>query len=278
MKTHSALDHDGLDGILPIVKTTSSSASKFLIWIVLFVILIVAVLTAFWIKQKKPVADDQLITKTELAGLNTQKNSTDIKPEAETSIEAAYPSIQEIKEIKEASLDTDIARPIELTPPVAVIADIAKINDIANTSMPVVEKEATVFPDKQADLDAKKVKINFSNRVTTNITETFLFKHATSSMDLISADDTQRLIEYVKRCDSSVMIVGHTCNLGVSEYNQYLGLVRAKAMQQFLIKQNINPDILKVSSDGMNKPIADNSSISGRRKNRRVELLCIKDS
>jgi len=277
MKTHSALDHDGLDGILPIVKTTSSG-SKFLIWIVLFVILIVAVLTVFWTKQKIPVADDQLIIKTELAGLNTQKNSTDIKPEAETSIEAAYPSIQEIKEIKESSLETVTVKPVELTPPVVVIADVEKNNDIANTSMPVVERTVTEFPDKQADLDTNKVNINSSNRVTTNITETFLFKHAISSMDLISADDTQRLIHYVKRCNSSVMIVGHTCNLGVSEYNQYLGLVRAKAMQQFLIKQNINPDILKVSSDGMNKPIADNSSISGRRKNRRVELLCIKGS
>jgi len=277
MKTDSALDHDGLDGILPIVKTTSS-VSKFLIWVVFFVILVVAVLTVFWTEQNKAVVEDQLITKTELLGLNTQKNSTNNKPEAETSIEAAYPSIQETKESKESSLEKDIAKPVEFSPPVAVIADVAKINEIANTSMPVVEKEAAVFPDKQANLDTNKVNINSSNRVTTNITETFLFKHATSSMDLISADDTQRLIEYVKRCDSSVMIVGHTCNLGVSEYNQYLGLVRAKAMQQFLIKQNINPDILKVSSDGMNKPIADNSSISGRRKNRRVELLCIKGS
>lgn len=272
MKTQSVLDHDGLDGILPIVKSTSS-ASKLLIWIVLFVILIVTLLTVFWSQQKKSTANDQLIITTELAELNTQKNSTDIKPEEETSLEAAYPSIQETKAIKDSSLETDITKPVELSPPVAVIADVEKINAIASTSMSVVDEKTTAFPDKHVDLDTNKVTINSGNKV-----ETFLFEHATSNMGLISANDTQRLIHYVKGCKSSVMIVGHTCNLGVSEYNQYLGLVRAKAMQKFLIKQNITPDILKVSSEGMNNPVADNSSISGRRKNRRVELLCLNDS
>lgn len=82
------------------------------------------------------------------------------------------------------------------------------------------------------------------------------------------------MTQFIEQCDNKVVIVGHTCNLGPEEFNYQLGLDRATAMQKILIEQGINPDILIIRSEGMNQPVASNSTKAGRILNRRVELLC----
>lgn len=69
-----------------------------------------------------------------------------------------------------------------------------------------------------------------------------------------------------------VIITGHTDNVGDADYNMKLSLKRAEAVRDYLISLGADSKKMQVSGEGMNKPIADNSTKEGRAKNRRVEV------
>ncbi len=70
------------------------------------------------------------------------------------------------------------------------------------------------------------------------------------------------------------VIAGHTDSVGTEDYNYELGQRRAEKVAGYLVsKEGIDPAQVRVVSYGASKPVADNSSSRGRRKNRRVEIL-----
>jgi outer membrane protein OmpA-like peptidoglycan-associated protein len=74
--------------------------------------------------------------------------------------------------------------------------------------------------------------------------------------------------------DLSVLIIGHTDNIGSTEYNLNLSLLRANAIKQSLIQDyKIKPERLKTKGLGETKPLMDNKTEEGRRLNRRVEIV-----
>jgi outer membrane protein OmpA-like peptidoglycan-associated protein len=70
-----------------------------------------------------------------------------------------------------------------------------------------------------------------------------------------------------------LQVEGYTDNVGTPEYNQKLSEERANAVRDFLVSQNVSRDNITASGYGENKPVADNTSSSGRAQNRRVELV-----
>jgi len=73
--------------------------------------------------------------------------------------------------------------------------------------------------------------------------------------------------------ESSVVIEGHTDNIGSAERNQLLSEQRAGAVLQFLVSCGVNKSQLASVGYGFSKPLADNSTEKGRAKNRRVEII-----
>jgi len=70
------------------------------------------------------------------------------------------------------------------------------------------------------------------------------------------------------------VVAGHTDSTGTEEYNYDLGQRRAQGVAGYLVgKEGVDPTQVRVVSYGASKPIADNSTSSGRRMNRRVEIL-----
>jgi len=70
------------------------------------------------------------------------------------------------------------------------------------------------------------------------------------------------------------VVAGHTDSVGSERYNYGLGQGRASRVAGYLMsKQGVDPTQLRVVSFGPSKPIADNSTVHGRRSNRRVEIL-----
>jgi hypothetical protein len=76
----------------------------------------------------------------------------------------------------------------------------------------------------------------------------------------------------VNNPDIAVNLAGHTDSIGSDEYNYGLGLRRAIAVKEVLIRNGVNPYRLQETSLGESQPIADNSSNAGRARNRRVEI------
>jgi len=70
------------------------------------------------------------------------------------------------------------------------------------------------------------------------------------------------------------VVAGHTDSVGTEEYNYDLGQRRAQGVAGYLVgKESLDPTQVRVVSYGASKPIADNNTSSGRRTNRRVEIL-----
>ncbi len=78
------------------------------------------------------------------------------------------------------------------------------------------------------------------------------------------------LVRYGK---TQLTIVGHTDNVGTSQYNQALSERRAKAVNDYLINKGVLIQRLAYVGRGASQPRASNATEEGRRLNRRVEIL-----
>jgi OOP family OmpA-OmpF porin len=71
----------------------------------------------------------------------------------------------------------------------------------------------------------------------------------------------------------TVIITGHTDNVGSDEYNRGLSQERAQAVKDWLVKNNISASRMKVIGKGETQPAATNDTKEGRAENRRIEFL-----
>ena len=71
---------------------------------------------------------------------------------------------------------------------------------------------------------------------------------------------------------TTVTIIGHTDNTGSDAVNNPLSVQRANAARDYLISQGVAPNRIATDGRGSREPVADNASMQGRDKNRRVEI------
>lgn len=76
--------------------------------------------------------------------------------------------------------------------------------------------------------------------------------------------------------DVKVEVAGHTDSIGTDDYNMGLSLRRANAVRDYLIGKGIAAENLTAKGYGESQPVADNRTAEGRFKNRRVELVPLK--
>ncbi|MGE0826404.1 MAG: OmpA family protein [Candidatus Binatia bacterium] len=73
---------------------------------------------------------------------------------------------------------------------------------------------------------------------------------------------------------SCIQIEGHTDNIGSDEYNVRLSERRAQSVIRYLTEQvGVNVEHLVAVGKGEHEPIADNTTETGRQKNRRVQVM-----
>ncbi|WP_368677784.1 OmpA family protein [Acinetobacter lactucae] len=72
-----------------------------------------------------------------------------------------------------------------------------------------------------------------------------------------------------------VKIIGHTDSSGDATKNLKLSQDRALAVKNYLISKSIPADHLSTEGLGSSKPVADNTSAEGRKKNRRIEFTVL---
>ena len=69
-----------------------------------------------------------------------------------------------------------------------------------------------------------------------------------------------------------VEVIGHTDNVGLRDSNLALSQARAEAVRTYLSGRGISPEMVLVSGQGPDRPVADNTSAEGRARNRRIEF------
>ncbi|MHC8385725.1 OmpA family protein [Pseudomonas sp. LB3P14] len=78
--------------------------------------------------------------------------------------------------------------------------------------------------------------------------------------------------------DRKVIIEGYTDSTGAANYNQSLSERRATSVQVALIKMGVDPARIVAQGYGKEYPVAENTSVSGRAMNRRVEVTISNDN
>lgn len=93
----------------------------------------------------------------------------------------------------------------------------------------------------------------------------------------IDEEQSQGLEEWLNSIEGvetyNISVHGHTDNIGSKEYNDWLAKMRNQNTIQELILRNISRELISIESFGELNPIYDNSTLEGRLKNRRVDII-----
>lgn len=99
------------------------------------------------------------------------------------------------------------------------------------------------------------------------------FESGSNSLTPEGKAEINRMAKELETADiASIVIIGHTDSSGPEEFNLKLSEKRAEAVREELIADGIDPNIVEARGMGETQPIADNSTVEGRAKNRRVEI------
>jgi outer membrane protein OmpA-like peptidoglycan-associated protein len=129
----------------------------------------------------------------------------------------------------------------------------------------------------RAQLENSGVSVTrIGDNITLNMPGTITF--ATNSADLnagfFAVLDSVALV--VNEFQQTVIeVAGHTDSTGSDAYNQQLSERRANSVMSYIVSRQVLADRIIPVGMGESRPIADNSTDSGRQLNRRVELTLV---
>ena len=151
----------------------------------------------------------------------------------------------------EANDESAPAEPEQATTPATpnddqVTVDTSENQSIDTDSGITIQKSRLYFPSRSANPGLSEAATNYFKQVTLwlNVSPTH-----------------------------TVVLTGHTDSVGKAKNNLDLGLKRAIEIKNLMVKLGANEAQIDVASMGETQPIASNKTDSGRRQNRRVELI-----
>lgn len=111
--------------------------------------------------------------------------------------------------------------------------------------------------------------------ITIALDASVLFDTGKSDLKPEARDTLHEAAERVKKfAGASVLISGHTDNVGSAASNQALSERRASAVKAYFVdKEGIAADALVTKGFGSAQPVADNATDAGRARNRRVDVV-----
>lgn len=125
---------------------------------------------------------------------------------------------------------------------------------------------------KSSDTTSQALEVGkriIANNISFDVSETSLQKESFVALDVF--------VKLMKDIPSlEIEVSGHTDNLGSSRTNQELSVQRAKAVLDYIASKGIDKNRMTYKGYGSSDPIESNSTIEGRKKNRRIEFEIVK--
>jgi len=126
-------------------------------------------------------------------------------------------------------------------------------------------KEIQAGQARVEKLPGDVVRVTMTNQTAFETDSSAIKPGFNSTMDKLA----DVVVRYGK---TTLVVVGHTDNVGTNDYNQRLSERRALSVAQYLETRRVNGMRLATAGKGESQPVASNSSEGGRQANRRVEI------
>ena len=124
-----------------------------------------------------------------------------------------------------------------------------------------------------SDKVARNIYLSSIDPGSTVVLNNIFFEYAKARLTKVSRAELNRMSTFLEENPAvSIRISGHTDSIGTREDNSALSRQRAEAVRDYLLKTGIDPERITIKGYGETKPVADNDTEEGRRKNRRVEF------
>lgn len=128
--------------------------------------------------------------------------------------------------------------------------------------------------DKQAKELAKVAETKRTDQgLVTKLKNDILFDTGKSDLKPVAKENLKEMASIMKKYPENVLAVnGFTDSVGSDDFNEQLSKQRAKAVKTALVANGVPAETISTDGKGEANPVADNSSVEGRKKNRRVEI------
>jgi outer membrane protein OmpA-like peptidoglycan-associated protein len=124
--------------------------------------------------------------------------------------------------------------------------------------------------------EAKVEKINNGEGLKVTFEAGILFETNSSTLSAQSQDALNKFSQSLQNNpETNIVISGHTDNTGSDAINDPLSEKRAESVANFLISKGVSRNRMTTVGSGSKQPVADNSTVSGRAQNRRVEIAIV---
>ncbi|MEZ5003252.1 MAG: OmpA family protein [Chitinophagales bacterium] len=168
--------------------------------------------------------------------------------------------LQQYKQVKQ--LEDEIKQLEQQKGKVQSEVDLAKESAPKTATTTIIDKEIFLMPVEEG--------------VTVEIRNVF-FNANSAYVKPQSYKELDKVVAFLEvNSGIEIEIGGHTNGLCQDNFCIQLSEKRADSVREYLISKGINPKRIESKGYGKSVPIADNSTIEGRKKNQRVELKILK--
>lgn len=128
-------------------------------------------------------------------------------------------------------------------------------------------------PPKQEPAPAPAPEPQPEPKRTAIVLNNVLFDFDKSTLRPEGKAEIDKLIAEMKKFgNDTVVVIGHTCNIGTEQYNMGLGQRRADAVANYMKANGIDAGRISTKSMGETQPAVPNDSPANRELNRRAEF------
>jgi chemotaxis protein MotB len=149
---------------------------------------------------------------------------------------------------------------------------------------PADDRAARDFKEQQAAARLKEMFADTTvteNMIRIRLQDQILFPSALSTLSAEADEPIMKLARVLKELPNTIVIEGHTddVRLTKSAYhsNWELSVSRSNSVIELLVSDGVQPERLVASGYGEHRPVAANDTPEGRARNRRVEILILRD-
>lgn len=142
-------------------------------------------------------------------------------------------------------------------------------HDTGRTVESVENKDVSVVP-----LDTSVLKKEIKEDMDLSVPISFKLGSPEPDLNQEQEDFLTALADYMLKNESKTLVlIGHTDDIGEETKNLKLGAVRAESLKNYLVVKGVKANRIETTSKGESSPLTDNSTPEGREKNRRVEFI-----